>query len=88
MADTSAQVHETLASKRRTSVPIPFTGKTIDIPIAPESLAYDLAIVGIAAIGIIEAPVGIALIVGHAFIRRTGNKRAGDAVDEALESVA
>lgn len=87
--ETSAQaVLAKHAEKSRTTVKVPLSGQSVSVPVAPDSLAYDLALTGLAAVGVIEWPVGMALVVGHALIRRLGNKRVAAAVSEALESAA
>lgn len=78
------------AAKATTRLRIPATritpGLALDLPVAPDSLAYDAVIAGIAVAGVIELPVAVVLIAGHTVVRHLASRRVREAVTEALES--
>ena len=75
---------EVATEKNSVRVPIPLIG-TVKLP-PPEQLAFVAGIAALAALEVIEWPVGLALAVGHVLATSSHNKVIQD-FGKALEEV-
>lgn len=75
---------EVATEKNSVRVPIPLIG-TVKLP-PPEQLAFVAGIAALAALEVIEWPVGVALAVGHVLATSSHNKVIQD-FGKALEEV-
>ena len=78
------QAAEKVAEKNSLRVDVPVIG-TLTLP-PPQQLAYVGGIVALAALDVIDWPVGLVLVAGHVLATRSRNKIVqdfGDALEEA-----
>ncbi len=78
------RVQQHVQRKMSTRIRVPLTGIAVELPVSPDSLAFDAAIAALAVIEVIEWPLVPLLIAGHWLSRKRGGNRIEKAIGDAL----